>query len=121
MPTLQTFRQARTLARCVLAWFVLSLGLAVAAPIVQPESMALVCSASGNTKLLVGNGDGTAASASYTLDCVLCFVANAPPPASVDVVSLPTLRATVAQGASATRMAWRTAAPLSARGPPFPV
>jgi len=46
-------RSARTVARLVLAWFVLSLGVAVASPMVNPKAMQLICSASGSVKLLV--------------------------------------------------------------------
>ena len=44
-----------------LGWlvFVLSLGVAVASPMVNPKAMQLICSASGSVKLLVQSDDGT--------------------------------------------------------------
>jgi hypothetical protein len=44
-------RSARTLARLVLVWFVLSLGVAVASPMVNPKAMELICSGSGSVKV----------------------------------------------------------------------
>lgn len=40
-------RQARFLARLVLAWFALPLGVALASPLVQPQSLEMVCSGGG--------------------------------------------------------------------------
>ncbi len=118
MSALQTLRQTRALARCLLAWFVLSMGLAVAAPILQAQPMQLVCSAAGDMRLQVGNGDESSPSASHTLDCVLCFVASAPPPATVALDALGYPQPVDVPGLAATHIAWRTAAPLAARGPP---
>lgn len=73
-------RRARPLARLVLAWLLLSLGVAVAAPLVQPHAMQLVCSAGGNVKLVVVSADGAQAPAGAHLDCPLCLPLGAPPP-----------------------------------------
>ena len=51
-------RHCQWLARCVLAWFVLSIGVAVASPLVSPQSFELICSGSGAIKLLVKTDDG---------------------------------------------------------------
>ena len=48
------------IARLVLAWFVLSLGVAVASPIVNPQNLLMVCSGSGAMKVLLQSDDGTA-------------------------------------------------------------
>lgn len=115
MLTLQTLRQARAIARWVLVWFVLSVGVAVAAPVVQPQSATLVCSASGMVKLVVDD-DGIAPH--HGLDCVLCLALASPPPADMDVASALPLLGHVFADAFATPSGWRTAAPLPARGPP---
>ena len=47
MPAL---RRAHRLASFVLIWFVLSLGVAVASPVVHPQAMELVCSAAGASR-----------------------------------------------------------------------
>jgi hypothetical protein len=118
MPALQTLRQARTLARAVLAWFVLSVGLAIAAPIVQPQSLALVCSAAGAVKLLPSGSEGDTGPNSHSLDCVMCLALAAPPPAEQNLAALQQPLAHALQGIPAAHIAWRTTSPLPARGPP---
>lgn len=119
MPTLQALRQARTLAHLVLVWFVLAVGVAVAAPLVQPQSATLVCSASGAVKLLTSNDDGSAAPSSHTLDCVLCLALSAPPPARVDAFAPAHALNYTQAGLHGVHLAWRSASPLPARGPPI--
>src|SRR4051812_25584173 len=75
---MQGLRNARRIARLVLAWFALSLGVAIAAPLVQPANIEVVCSGSGALKLLV-KGDGGSTSSTHTLDCPLCAGLDAPP------------------------------------------
>jgi hypothetical protein len=115
---MQTLRNATHFARLVLAWFVLSLGVAVASPVVKPVDMDLVCSG-GSMKLLVKSDDGNAA-APLTLDCPLCASIHAPPPVPrVDAVFIPLLGHAV-QAIPSARVAALTAAPPPARGPPVP-
>jgi hypothetical protein len=118
MFTLQRLRQARALARGVLAWFVLSVGLAIAAPMVQPQSLEMVCSASGQFKL-VGNLDAdTNSAAAHTLQCVMCLALGAPPPTDFSVATSQAVVPLAHISTPATHIAWRTASPLPARGPP---
>lgn len=113
---MQRLRNAAFLARLVLAWFALSLGVAMASPLVKPQGVELVC-AGGGMKLLVKDSQGTPAG-SHTLDCPLCASSAAPPPLALPAVAavaaLPLERAALAAGYVPTR----TAAPLPARGPP---
>ncbi len=118
MPALQTLRNTRTLTRAVLAWFVLSVGLAIAAPIVQPQSLALVCSAAGAVKLLPSGSEGDTGPSSHSLDCVMCLAMAAPPPANHNLAAPAQPLAHALQGIPAAHIAWRTASPLPARGPP---
>lgn len=115
---MQRLRQARFLARLVLAWFALTIGVAVASPWVQPRSLEWVCSGGGAMKLLVQGDDGSTTIAGGTLDCPLCASLGAPLPMASQAAAahlpdslasprLPTAPAVVA-----------TAAPLPARGPP---
>jgi hypothetical protein len=107
-------------ARLMWVWFALALGVAAASPLVQPRAMQLVCSAEGAVKLLVDTGEGLAEAApAHPLDCALCLLASAPPPAP------PQARAP--QAAAPQAQAWARAeapvrpharAPLPARGPP---
>ncbi len=67
-------------SRLVLVWFVLSLGVAVASPIVKPQDILLVCSSAGAMKVLVKAADGSASEVvSSAMDCPLCAPAGAPP------------------------------------------
>ena len=127
MLTLQTIRQAPRLIRAVLAWFVLSVGLAVAAPVLQPQSLSLVCSAAGSLKL-VATGDlgdlgeqgnpGAPMAAHHSLDCVLCFALSAPPSAAVQLAATALPPTGLLSSQLVTPIIGRTAAPPPARGPP---
>jgi len=115
---MQTLRRAQTLARFVLVWFALSIGVAIASPIVKPQSMELICSGAGVMKLLVKSDDGSQAQSTHTLDCPLCATPGAPPPAArLQAAPLPLLARALPAELPAPR-ADRVAAPLPARGPP---
>ena len=119
MPTsLQTLRSLRWLARSVLAWFVLSIGVAVAAPIVNPQSMELICSGSGAVKLMVNTDDGAQEMPGHTLDCPLCAHVGAPPPTSQADLPVVHPLAHALRPIPAAHVTARTAAPLPPRGPP---
>lgn len=119
---LSRLRNARTLARLVLVWFALAMGVAIASPLVKPQSLALVCSGSGMLKVLDA-GDGRDAGAlrdpAGLSSCALCVTVGVPPsepaglPAAVAPAPgqpQPVLRAVPGH---------RAAAPLPARGPPL--
>lgn len=82
---LQRLRATAALARFVLAWFALSLGVAMAAPLVQPHALQLICGG-GTIKLLQDNGDAPAST--LTMDCALCAPAIVPPPQPVTLALL---------------------------------
>ena len=116
MPAL---RRAHTLARFVLAWFALSIGVAIASPIIKPQATELICSSSGAMKVLVKTDDGGAKEQSgHTLDCPLCATISAPPPVARQTAEPARPLAHVLQGIPAAHIAALTAAPLPARGPP---
>ena len=119
MHFLQLLRQARHITCFVLVWFVLSLGVAVASPLLNPQSTELICSGSGVMKVLVKNADGSSTEvASRMLDCPLCASVAAPPPLTRTVqVPIQPLGLIVPSIPVAHAVA-RTAAPLPARGPP---
>ncbi|RST45415.1 hypothetical protein [Variovorax sp. DXTD-1] len=116
MPAL---RHVRNLVRFVLAWFVLSLGVAVASPMVHPQEMELVCSAAGAIKVVVQTDDGARELGASHLDCPMCVLTGAPPPVAhaADLPGILPLGHAV-QSIPAARLAAATAAPLPARGPP---
>lgn len=115
---MQTLRRARTVTRFVLVWFALSIGVAIASPIIKPRAIELICSGSGAMKVLVKTDDGTLEPSGHTLDCPLCAPSSAPPPAARQAAQAAQALAYMPRSIPATRMASRTAAPLSARGPP---
>ncbi len=118
-PRFHTRFNVQFLARLVLAWFALSLGVAIASPIVSPQSMELVCSAAGAVKVVVQTDDGAQDLGSMHMDCPLCMLAGAPPPLPIVAaiaLALPLGRAV--QSIPAARIAAATAAPPPARAPP---
>lgn len=118
---MQFLRTTKPLARFVLLWFVLSLGVAIASPWVNPKPLQLVCSVAGVAKLVAVSDDGAPAQLAHALDCPLCMGSGAPPP-PVQGVTAP-LRAT-ADGKPLFGSHHRprhAAAPFPARGPPTSV
>jgi hypothetical protein len=114
---MQHLRHAIHLTRLVLVWFALSVGVAMASPIVNPHGMDLVCTSTGSMKLVVQGTDDVAAS-SHTLDCPLCASISAPPPALNTTLTQPSPLAHVMQPTAAAHIAAVTAPPLPSRGPP---
>jgi hypothetical protein len=120
MQAMQTLRHAHTLARLVLVWFVLSIGVAVASPLVAPKSMELVCTTAGESKLVAQGDDDTQAS-NHLLDCPLCAATGAPPTAVNTALTQPSPHSHALQPVEAARIASATAPPLPSRGPPTSV
>jgi hypothetical protein len=119
---MRTLRHFTFLSRLVLAWFVLSLGIAVASPIVKPQDILLVCTGSGAMKVLVQAEDGSVSEvSSNTMDCPLCAPMAAPPPVEHWAVEPVQPLAFALQGIPSSHIAARTAAPLPARGPPVSI
>lgn len=118
MPVLQALRQSKFLARCVLVWFALAMAAAVAAPVVNPQATQLVCTGAGAVKLINAGADESAPMQIHALDCVLCLAFNAPPALATVDLQAPSLLSYALQPAPSAWVAKRTAAPLSARGPP---
>lgn len=115
---MQRLRHLTHLSRLVLAWFVLSIGVAVASPLVAPKDVLLICTGSGAMKVLVKSDDGSTHELTKTMDCPLCAMV-APPPSLVQVALAPVSPlAFVLQGIPSAHVAARTAAPLPPRGPP---
>jgi len=115
---MDALRRSAWLARWVLVWFALSLGAAIASPLVKPQAMELVCSGTGAVKLLIKTDDGVGTVASHTLDCPLCASLAAPPPAPRSHVQAVPALAYRLRSILAAHIASLTAAPLPARGPP---
>src|SRR6218665_2144009 len=115
---MQLLRSPCFLRRLALAWFMASLLVAGAFPLVNPQAIELVCSASGSGKLIVQGDDGSSGMGMAAMDCPLWGV-SAPPPAATQV-KLPTPQplGRPLQSTPAARTAAATASPLPARWPP---
>lgn len=112
-------RTSSTLTRLVLAWFVLTLGVAVASPIVAPKTMELVCSEGGAMKLIVLDQDENVVETNqHTLDCALCLPVSPPPVPMIRQVSQPQPLARALAPIEEARIAALVGAPLPPRGPP---
>lgn len=116
---MHALRTSSILARLVLAWFVLMLGVAAASPIVHPKTMEVVCSAGGGVKIVYTDVDGEPTQAGqHTLDCSLCLPAVVPTPAVSVTLDMPQPLAHALKPVVAANVAARIGAPLPARGPP---
>ncbi|WP_310625140.1 DUF2946 family protein [Limnohabitans sp.] len=112
---MQQFRNALHITRLVLVWFALSVGVAIASPVLNP--MDVVCTGTGMIKLVVHGDDGSAAPAK-TMDCPLCVANTAPPPEVNTMLAQPSPLAHAVQPIAAAHIAAVTAPPLPSRGPP---
>jgi hypothetical protein len=116
---MQPLRNAHLIARLVLVWFVFSVGVAVASPLVKPQAMELICSSAGVMQVLFITDDGGLDAASPGLDCPLCAATSAPLPPLARLTLEPAQPlAYQRQGISSAHVAALAAAPLPARGPP---
>lgn len=111
-------RSARPLARFVLLWFMLALAAAVASPLIKPQAVQLICTGSGAIKVLRLADDGTVQTGGHVLECPLCVIADAPPPAMRTSVQLSATPARVTDRGVGARLQARCAPALPARGPP---
>ena len=119
MHFLHHFRNAKFITRFMLVWFSLSIGLAIASPLVKPQATTLICSGTGVMKVLVQNDDGTSTEvAARMLDCPLCASSSAPPPAAKGSAEAAQPLGHVLQTIPAAHIAALTAAPPPGRGPP---
>lgn len=115
---LQTLRRATALVRWVLLGFVLSLGVAIASPMVNPQATQLICTGKGAMKVIVTTADGSTEVASQSMDCPLCVSLIAPPPVLKMSFEPAQPLSYALQSIPAAIIALRTAAPPPARGPP---
>ncbi len=117
---MQHLRHALNLTRLVLVWFALSVGVAIASPMVHPQAMDLVCTSTGSMKLVVQGDDADVAATNLTLDCPLCASLSAPPPALNTSLTqpAPSSLAHALEPLAAAHIASVTSPPLPSRGPP---
>lgn len=111
-------RRLRWLACCMLAWFALSAGAAVASPFVVSSSAERICSGSGQVRYMVQGDLGALPSGGHALDCPLCTPSAAPPAVLLPALVAPGLVAREPVPLSVSGASGGPAAPLPARGPP---
>jgi hypothetical protein len=118
MSLLHTLRSSPWLARLALLWFALTLGAAVASPLVHPQSELVICSGVGMQKVVL-NDDGTLTTSNVSgMSCPLCLVGSAPPQANTLTVAPAHSLGHVLHRTPASHIGSLTAAPPPARGPP---
>ena len=115
---MQTLRRSRDLARLALAWFALALGVAVAAPLVHPQAIELICSTGGQLKAVVITDDGAVELGAAHLDCPLCVPASAPPPVAFVAQLPPQLPVSPVDTTVLAPLPPAAALPWQARAPP---
>ena len=121
MSFLHTLRNTPWLAKLALLWFALTLGAAVASPLVNPQDELLICTSAGMVKVVLNADGSVTTSPSAGVHCPLCVVGGAPPshvslarlPVQPVGQLLPTIQRVCLTAASA--------APPPARGPPASV
>ena len=122
MTLLHTLRNSPWLAKLALLWFALTLGAAVASPMVNPKTELVICTGAGMFKVVLAmDGTVTTATTADTSDalfCPLCLLGGAPPPARTHVAQAPHPLRQVRQSMPTAHIAALTAAPPPARGPP---
>jgi len=102
----------------VLAWFALSIGVAVASPLLNPQTLDLVCSAAGVVKLVVKSEGGSGEPSGHLFDCPLCVQVGSPPAFAQAGAQPPHPLSYALRRVVAAHLATPTGAPLPARGPP---
>jgi hypothetical protein len=118
MSLLHTLRSSPWLARVALLWFALTLGAAVASPLVHPQSELTICSGVGMQKVVL-NDDGTLTTSSVSgMSCPLCLVGGAPTQTATLTVAPMLSLGHVLHSTSGGRLGSLSAAPPPARGPP---
>lgn len=117
MSALQTLRNKLSLVRWMLVWFALSLGVAMASPMVNPQALTMVCSAAGVVQLKIGSDGDAPQTPLNAMHCVLCLSMAAPPVAATAVVAPASLNF-VLRAAPALRPQGRITTAAAARGPP---
>ena len=111
-------RQTKTLARFVLVWFVMSVGVAMASPLVAPKAMELVCTTGGAMKMVSSGDADKAESTVHIMDCALCMAVGIPPAPISSQFTKPSSLAHALQPIAAAHIAAATSPPLPSRGPP---
>ncbi|MCE2775740.1 MAG: DUF2946 family protein [Burkholderiaceae bacterium] len=116
---MQALRNSNFIASLVLVWFALFVGSSMAASLIHPGTLQMVCSSDGGMKMVdTREGDDDILLAK-PMDCPLCASVSAPPSAQRSGQLLaPSTLAHALHPVAAAHLATVTAPPLPSRGPP---
>ena len=120
MSLFHTLRSSPWLAKLALLWFALTLGVAVASPMVDPQEELVICTSAGMVKLTL-NADGSVSSTpSAQANCPLCVMGGGGAPPSIVKLIVAPVQALghVMQSIPTAVIAAQTAVPPPSRGPP---
>lgn len=124
---MSALRSTRCLARLALAWFMVSLALASAAPVLRPAAaMERLCSADGEVRWIAAAHTaegaagiaGASAAGHHTLDCPLCLSATPPSPPAHWEAGRDPMASYVARPTATAPSVAPTRAPFPPRAPP---
>ena len=120
MTFLHTLRNTPWLARLALLWLALTLGVAVASPMVNPQDDLVICTSAGMMKVKLNADSSVSTEATGAAYCPLCVAGGGVPPgfAQIKVEPVQPL-GRVLQSIAAAHIAVATAAPPPSRGPPI--
>ena len=102
----------------MLLWLGLYLVVGVVSPLVAPQSIEQVCSASGSMRLVMLDDDGQEAVTAASLDCPLCASFGAPPPSVLPPDRQPVQGVSASNSLSSLPGAAPSASLPPARAPP---
>ena len=114
---MEALRRAHRITRLVLAWFALSVGIAVAAPVLQPQSIEMVCSGTGGMKMMMDDQGGIPDPGGHMKHCRLCVMTGAPVTLVLLLPETPPVQAPAT--VVPVSIVARTATHFSARAPPL--
>jgi len=118
MSVLHTLRNTPRLATLALLWFVMTLGVAVASPMVNPQHELLICTSAGMATVVMGDDGTVTTSPVVQAHCPLCITGGAPPSFVGQVLAPLQPLGRVLQSIPAARLAARIAAMPPSRAPP---
>lgn len=115
---MQTLRRSYQITRLVLVWFVMSLGVAIASPLVSPKGMELVCTSANGMQLVVLGDAESDGAAGHKLNCPLCATLTALPPTFNTTLTQPSPQSISRPFVELVFLTVVTAPPAPSRGPP---
>lgn len=118
MSFLHTLRNTPWLAKLALLWLVMTLGVAVASPMVNPQQELLICTSVGMAKVVLADDGSVTTNPVTQAHCPLCISAGVPPGFVSPVFEAVLPLGRVLQSIPAAHLAALTAAPPPSRGPP---